>query len=92
MRQCTLRQRLPVDGYQCRQDVRKRSPQASRVCSSNPAELLGLNKGVLEPGRDGDVLILDEKLDILYTIVAGMLVYQRWFYGEANRSEYNFAG
>ena len=68
----------PIDGF--RNAVRmfgKGLAQASRVCSANPAELLGLNKGVLEPGRDGDVLILDEKLDILYTIVAGMPVYQQ---------------
>ncbi len=68
----------PIDGF--RNAVRlfgKSLADASRVCSANPAELLGLNKGVLAPGRDGDVLVLDHELNILYTIVAGTVVHGR---------------
>ncbi len=68
----------PIDGF--RNAVRlfgKTMAQASRVCSANPAELLGLNKGVLAPGRDGDVLVLDQELNILYTIVAGTVAHRR---------------
>lgn len=50
---------------------------ASRVCSRNQAILLGLNKGEIKEGRDADLLILDADLNILYTIVAGRIVYQR---------------
>ena len=68
----------PIDGF--RNAVRlfgKSLADASRVCSANPAELLGLNKGVLAPGRDGDVLVLDQELNILYTIVAGTVAHGR---------------
>jgi N-acetylglucosamine-6-phosphate deacetylase len=48
---------------------------ACRLCCETPARLLGLNKGVLEPGRDADVIVLDENLELLYTIVAGEIAY-----------------
>ena len=48
---------------------------ASRVCSRNQAILLGLNKGEIKEGRDGDLVILDEAFNVLYTIVAGTVVY-----------------
>ncbi len=50
---------------------------ASRVWSWAPARLMGLNKGELVPGRDADMVILDEHLDVLYTIVAGEIIYHR---------------
>lgn len=49
---------------------------ASRVWSRNPAQLLGLNKGEIAPGRDADLIILDRDLGICYTIVAGQIIYQ----------------
>ena len=33
---------------------------ASRVCSRNPARLLGLNKGEMKPGRDADLVELGQ--------------------------------
>jgi N-acetylglucosamine-6-phosphate deacetylase len=50
---------------------------ASRVCSRNPAHLLGLNKGEIVPGRDADLIILDRDLGLCYTIVAGQIIYQK---------------
>ena len=50
---------------------------ASHVWSRNPARLMGLNKGEIAPGRDADLIVLDQNLDLCYTIVAGEIVYQR---------------
>ncbi|MCE5250355.1 amidohydrolase family protein [bacterium] len=49
---------------------------ASRVCSKTPAELMGLNKGEIAEGRDGDIIILDRQLELRYTIVGGVVVYK----------------
>lgn len=68
----------PIDGF--RNAVRmfgKDMAAASRICSRNQAILLGLNKGEIKEGRDADMLILDEELNVLYTIVAGQIVYRR---------------
>lgn len=48
---------------------------ASRVCSLAPARLLGLNKGVLEEGRDADVIVVDSNLGLRHTIANGKVVY-----------------
>lgn len=50
---------------------------ASRVWSRNPARLLGLNKGEIAPGRDADLIILDQDLGLCSTIVAGQIIYQK---------------
>ncbi|HNQ34522.1 MAG TPA: amidohydrolase family protein [bacterium] len=50
---------------------------ASRLCSTNPARLLGLNKGEIAPGRDADLVILDDRLDLICTVAAGRVVYER---------------
>jgi len=68
----------PIDSF--RNVVRlfhKDLATASRVWSRNPARLMGLNKGEIAPGRDADLIILDRKLDLRYTIVAGEVVYQK---------------
>ncbi len=49
---------------------------ASRICSLNPARLLGLNKGELAKGRDADVVVLDRDLNVLCTIAQGQVVYR----------------
>jgi N-acetylglucosamine-6-phosphate deacetylase len=48
---------------------------ASRVSATNPARVMGLNKGEIGVGRDADLVILDANLDLLFTIVAGAVVY-----------------
>ena len=68
----------PIDGF--RNAIRlfnKSIGVASRICSRNPARLLGLNKGEIAPGRDADLIVLDKNLDLCYTLVAGEIVYQR---------------
>jgi N-acetylglucosamine-6-phosphate deacetylase len=50
---------------------------ASRLCSANPARLLGLNKGEIAIGRDADLLVLSPKLDVLYTVVGGKIIFSR---------------
>jgi N-acetylglucosamine-6-phosphate deacetylase len=48
---------------------------ASQVCSKTPAKLLGLNKGEIAEGRDGDIVVLDESLEVIYTISMGEIVF-----------------
>jgi len=50
---------------------------ASYVWARNPAWLMGLNKGEIAVGRDGDLIVLDQDLHLLYTIVGGEVIYQR---------------
>lgn len=49
---------------------------ASRAWSANPARLMGLNKGRIAPGVDADLIVLDEQLDLRYTVSGGQLVYR----------------
>jgi hypothetical protein len=68
----------PIDGF--RNAIRlfnKSIGVASRLWSRNPARLLGLNKGEIAPGRDADLILLDEYLELRYTIVAGQIVFQK---------------
>jgi N-acetylglucosamine-6-phosphate deacetylase len=51
--------------------------EAARVCSETPARLLGLNKGAVSVGKDADFTILDEKLEVAYTIAGGEVLYAR---------------
>jgi N-acetylglucosamine-6-phosphate deacetylase len=68
----------PIDAF--RNALRlfnKDIPTASRLCSTAPARLMGLNKGEIAVGRDADVIVLDGDLEILYTIVRGNIAYSR---------------
>lgn len=49
------------------------------MASYNPAKKIGLNstKGLIKPGFDADVVILDKTLDVCCTIVQGRVVYRR---------------
>ena len=51
--------------------------EASVLCSRNQARLLGLQKGCLAAGMDADLILLDERLELAATWLAGRLVYQR---------------
>lgn len=50
---------------------------AVRMMTSTPARIVGVadRKGTLTAGKDADVVIFDEKIDIQTTIVAGRVVY-----------------
>ena len=68
----------PIDGF--RNAIRlfdKSIGVASRICSRNPARLLGLNKGEIAPGRDADLIVVDTDLELRYTVVAGQIIYQQ---------------
>jgi len=68
----------PIDAF--RNAIRmfdKSKTVASRICSLNPARLMGLNKGEIAPGRDADLLLLDADLAVVTTIAAGQIVYQK---------------
>lgn len=48
---------------------------ASRLCSANPARLMGVNAGTLAVGREADLVILDADLNLKATIVAGQCLW-----------------
>ena len=52
--------------------------QAVRAASRSPAEALGLDdRGNLDPGRNADLVLLDEDLDVAGTIVDGRIAFLR---------------
>ena len=51
---------------------------ASQLCSVTPARVMGLNKGEIAVGKDADLILLDDALELVCTVVAGVVVYQRW--------------
>jgi N-acetylglucosamine-6-phosphate deacetylase len=51
--------------------------KASTFCSRNPARILGLNKGEIEPGRDADLIVLNKDLELVCTISRGSVVYRK---------------
>ena len=52
---------------------------AVQMMTITPAKIVGFGscKGVLAPGYDGDVVVFDENLRILATVVKGRVVYER---------------
>lgn len=50
---------------------------ALRMASDTPAQAIGElhRKGTLAPGKDADVVVLDEELSVLVTIARGTIVY-----------------
>ncbi|MCK4693969.1 MAG: amidohydrolase family protein, partial [Anaerolineales bacterium] len=52
--------------------------EAIPMATSVPAEAMGIKgqKGVLAPGADADVVILDTNLNVWLTIIAGQVVYK----------------
>ena len=48
------------------------------LLTENPASLLGLdNKGKILKGYDGDLVILNRDLEVVYTLVAGKIQYKQ---------------
>jgi len=47
----------------------------AKMASKNPADLFNLNKGSIEIGKDADIILLDEELDVKETYIAGIKVY-----------------
>ncbi len=52
--------------------------EAIRMATINPAKCLGIEnrKGSLEPGKDADIVILNENLEVNATLVKGKVVYR----------------
>ena len=46
-------------------------PESVKMMTKVPAEILGLNKGVLEAGRDADIIVFDEEIQIKEIYVEG---------------------
>jgi len=57
---------------------------AVRMMTSTPAAIMGMadKKGSLMPGKDADVIIFDQQIDIQMTIIGGRIVYNKT--GKAN--------
>ena len=53
-------------------------PEAIQMATVTPARSIGVvnRKGVLEPGKDADIILLDDDLNVLKTLVAGEVVYE----------------
>lgn len=52
---------------------------AIKMITSTPARILGLTrtKGSLAPGKDADIIIFDDEINIQLTMIGGRIVYQR---------------
>jgi N-acetylglucosamine-6-phosphate deacetylase len=51
--------------------------EAVRLASTNPARILKLDsKGVLAPGKDADLVVLNHDFEVLMTVVGGKIVYE----------------
>jgi N-acetylglucosamine-6-phosphate deacetylase len=51
--------------------------EASILCSRTPARVLGArSKGYLAAGMDADLILLGSNLELLVTVVGGLVVYQ----------------
>jgi N-acetylglucosamine-6-phosphate deacetylase len=54
--------------------------EAIRIASQTAAESLGFEtqstKGMISPGKDADLIVLDDSLSVILTMVAGEVVYQ----------------
>ena len=48
------------------------------LLSENPARLMGIfdHKGSIDPGKDADLVVLDDGWQVCRTIVGGVTVYQ----------------
>ena len=51
--------------------------QAVKMITENPARVMGIygRKGSIEPGKDADIVIFDENVNVSRTIVNGKIIY-----------------
>ena len=52
---------------------------AVQMASLNPARVVGLDDriGSLEPGKDADIIVIDEEINVYLTVVKGNIVYDK---------------
>jgi N-acetylglucosamine-6-phosphate deacetylase len=50
---------------------------AVRMMTSTPAAIMGVadRKGTLTPGKDADIVLFDEQINIQLTMVGGSIIY-----------------
>jgi len=53
-------------------------PHAIRMATLTPATIIGVNgyKGSIEPGKDADLVVIDEKMQVYLTMVKGKVVFK----------------
>ena len=62
---------------------------ATRMASRNPALVYGYpDKGVLEVGKDADLIVIDDQYRCLYTFSEGRCVYDRQKEGDVFNQEF----
>ena len=51
--------------------------EAVRMITENPAKVMGFydRKGSLEPGKDADIVIFDDSINVKRTIIGGKTIY-----------------
>lgn len=65
----------PIDGLRnCVRLFGQDLSKAVQLCCRTPAQLMGLNRGEIAPGRDADIIILSPELELLHTICRGNLL------------------
>ena len=54
-------------------------PEAVRMITITPARIMGVDdrKGTLVPGKDADIVIFDEHINVIMTIVNGKIIYKK---------------
>ena len=52
-------------------------PEAVRMITENPAKVMGIfdRKGSIAPGKDADIVIFDENVNVLRTMIKGEVIY-----------------
>lgn len=53
-------------------------PHAIRMATLTPATIIGCDgyKGSIEPGKDADLVVIDEKMQVYLTMVKGKVVFK----------------
>ena len=46
---------------------------AIKMMTENPAKMLGLNKGIIEEGKDADIIVFDENINVTKVFVGGKI-------------------
>lgn len=58
------------------------------MITETPARIMGINeKGSLQAGKDADILIFTENIDIRMTMIKGKIVYQKSAEGNIGSSQ-----
>lgn len=51
-------------------------PTAVKMLTEVPAKILNVNKGVLANGKDADIIVFDEKINVTHVFIAGEELYE----------------